>query len=219
MAGKSAILVGASGLVGRELLNYLLKGPEYEKVTILVREPLGLRHERLEERVFEFKDLAKYKDLFMANHVFCCLGTTIKKAKSQEAFKKVDVEYPLEAARLAKEMGAEKFLVISSMGANPKSRVFYSRMKGILEQGLKEIGIKTIHIFRPSLLLGDRKEVRLAESVSAILTNWISFIFIGSLKNYKPIAAEVVAKGMYKAANNRVEGIHTYLSSEIEKMP
>ena len=215
MESKSALLVGASGLVGGELLKCLLNSSEYSKVLIFVRKPLGLKHPKLEERMIEFDDLARYKDCFKVNDVFCCLGTTIKKAGSQEAFKKVDVEYPLEIARLAKKMQAEKYLVISSMGANPKSSVFYSRMKGLLEQKLKEISIKSIHIFRPSLLLGDRKEFRIGESVSSSLTKGISFIFIGPLKKYKPIDAKTVATGMHNAAQNNREGIYTYLSDEI----
>ncbi|HBV88599.1 MAG TPA: oxidoreductase [Desulfosporosinus sp.] len=215
MVGKSALLVGASGLVGGELLNCLLNGTEYSRVLIFVRKPTGLKHLKLEEHLIEFNNLPYYKEFFEVNDVFCCLGTTIKKAKSQAAFKKVDVEYPLELAKLAKEMKVEKFLVISSMGANPKSPVFYSRMKGLLEEELKMISIKSLHIFRPSLLLGDRKEFRIGESISAYLTKGISFIFIGPLKKYKPIDAKRVAKGMYKAAQSRSEGIFTYLSNEI----
>lgn len=215
MVGKSALLVGASGLVGSELLNCLLNGTEYSRVLIFVRKPTGLKHPKLEERLIEFKNLPRYKEFFEVNDVFCCLGTTIRKAKSQAAFKKVDVEYPLELAKLAKEMKVEKFLVISSMGANPKSRVFYSRMKGLLEQELKEISIKSLHIFRPSLLLGNRKEFRIGESISASLTKGISFVFVGPLKKYKPIDAKTVAKGMYKAAQSTSEGIFTYLSDEI----
>lgn len=218
MVDKSALLFGASGLVGGELLNCLLKGTEYSKIIVFVRKPLGLKHPKLEERVTEFEDLSRHKDCFEVNDVFCCLGTTIKKAKSQEAFKKVDVEYPLEIARLAKEMRAEKFLIISSMGANSKSSVFYSRMKGLLEQKLKEISIKSLHIFRPSLLLGDRNEFRFGESVSSFLTKAISFVFVGTLKKYKPIEAETVANGMYKAAQSKNEGIYTYLSNEIAEM-
>jgi len=218
MQGKSATLVGASGLVGGELLNYLLNGPEYARVLVLVRKPLGIKHPKLEERVIEFECLARYKDCFKVNEVFCCLGTTIKKAGSQEAFKKVDVDYPLEIAKLAQEMQAEKFLIISSMGANPKSSVFYSRMKGLLEERLKEIGINYLHIFRPSLLLGNRKEFRLGETVSAFLTKGLSFVFVGALKKYKPIAAKTVASGMYKAAQRMAEGIHIYLSNEIAEI-
>ncbi|MCO1604157.1 NAD-dependent epimerase/dehydratase family protein [Desulfosporosinus nitroreducens] len=218
MLGKSALLVGASGLVGGELLTYLLNGKEYSKVLIFVRKTLGIKHPKLEERLIKFEDLAGYKDYFEVNDVFCCLGTTIKKARSQEAFKKVDLEYPLEIARLAKEMKAEKFLVISSMGANPKSSVFYSRIKGLLEQELKDISIKSLHIFRPSLLLGARREFRFSESASAFITKGISFIFVGSLKKYKPINAKTVAAGMYKAAQSETVGIHTYLSNEIAEL-
>lgn len=218
MVGKSALLFGASGLAGGELLNCLLSSAEYAKVKILVRKPLGLKHIKLEERVIDFNELAQNKDYFMVNDVFCCLGTTIKKAKNQETFKKVDVEYPLEIAKLAKEMGTEKFLIISSMGADPNSVVFYSRMKGLLEQELKTMRIDSLHIFRPSLLLGDRKEFRFGESVSALLTKRISFIFVGMLKKYKPIAAKTVALGMYQAAQREGEGIYTYRSDEITNM-
>ena len=218
MVGKSALLVGASGLVGSELLNCLLIAPEYSKVLVIVRKPLCLKHPKLEERVIEFEDLVLYNDCFKVEDVFCCLGTTIKKAQSQEAFKKVDVDYPLVMARLAKDMQAEKFLIISSMGANPDSTVFYSRMKGLLEQKLKVIGIRSLHIFRPSLLIGDRNEFRLGETVSTLLTKGLSFIFIGSLKKYKPITAKAVASAMYRAAQRKEEGIHTYLSHEIPEI-
>ncbi|KJS87675.1 MAG: oxidoreductase [Peptococcaceae bacterium BICA1-8] len=218
MENKSALLVGASGLVGGKLLNFLLASPEYTKVLILVRKPLGVKHPKLEERVIEFEDLAQYKDCFKVQDVFCCLGTTIKKAKTQEAFKRVDMDYPLEIAKITSEMGAKKFLVVSSMGANPKSTIFYSRMKGLLEQKLTEVGIGSLHIFRPSLLLGDRKEFRFGEKVSGFLTIGLSFIFVGSLKKYKPIKAKAVALAMYKAAQRNEEGIHTYLSNEITEM-
>ncbi|MEL1134693.1 oxidoreductase [Desulfitobacterium sp. THU1] len=218
MTPKSALLFGASGLVGSELLKLLLNGPEYEKVIIFVRKSLELKHPILEEVVLEFDDLAQYKACFDVNDVFCCLGTTIKKAGTQEAFRKVDVEYPLEIARLAKEMGAEKFLVISSMGANPRSRVFYSRMKGLLEQELKKIGIASLHIFRPSLLLGDRREFRLGESVSATLSKRLPFLFAGPLSKYKPIGGETVAQGMILAAQSGAEGVFIRESHEIEEM-
>lgn len=218
MAGKSAILFGASGLVGGELLNCLLDAPEYDKVIVLVRKALGIKHDKIEEVKVNFDDLAEHKALFKVNDVFCCLGTTIKKAKSREAFKKVDVNYPLEIARVAKEMGAERFLVISSMGANVDSKAFYSRMKGLLEQKLQEIGFKSLHIFRPSLLLGERKEFRLGESAASFITKGISFIFVGGLKKYKPIAGKTVAKGMYRAAQIKNEGINIYLSNQIAEM-
>jgi len=187
MTGKSALLAGASGLVGNELLTVLLSAGEYSKVIVLVRKPLGILNPKLEEKVINFEELAQHKNSFKVNDVFCCLGTTIKKAKSQEAFKKVDVDYPLEMARLAQEMQSERFLIISAMGANPDSSIFYSRMKGLVEQKLKESDIKSVHIFRPSLLLGNRKEFRFGEVVSSFFMKGLSFLFFGSLKKYAPI--------------------------------
>lgn len=216
MEGKSAMLVGASGLVGGELLNYLLGAPEYTKIISLVRKPQGLRHPKLVEKVVDFDQLHLYKDCFNVADVFCCLGTTITIAKSRDAFKKVDVDYPLEIAKLAKVVPVEKFLIISSMGANSKSTVFYSKMKGLLEEQLMEIGITSLHIFRPSLLVGNRKELRLGEKVSAFLGKKLAFVFVGSLKKYKPIEAKRVALGMYKAAQQKNIGTHIYRSDEID---
>lgn len=218
MANKSALLLGASGLVGKELLELLLNSPIYEKVIILVRKPLKREHPKLEEVEIEFEALAEHKEYFMVNDVFCCLGTTIKKAGSQEAFRRVDVQYPLAAARIAKEMGVEKFLVISSMGADHQSKVFYSRMKGLLEHSLKELMLPSLHIFRPSLLLGDRNEFRLGESVAAFMSKGISFLFAGPLKKYRPIEAKTVAQGMVQAAQRQTEGATVYLSHEIEAL-
>lgn len=210
------MIVGASGLVGGELLNYLLQAPEYTRIISLVRKPQGIKHPKFEENVVDFEHLEEYKDCFNVHDVFCCLGTTIKTAKSREAFKKVDVDYPLKIAKLAQAVPVEKFLIISSMGANSKSTVFYSRMKGLLEEQLMELGIKSLHIFRPSLLVGNRKEIRLGEKVSAFLAKGLSFAFIGRLKQYKPIEAKRVAHGMYKAAQLKNLGTHSYLSNEID---
>lgn len=218
MENKSAIVVGAGGLVGSELLQCLLNAPEYTNVCILVRKPLGISHPKLTEVVISFDEMAQYKDCFKVHDVFCCLGTTIKKAGSQEAFKKVDVDYPLEMASLAQQMQAEKFLVISSMGADPKSKVFYSRMKGLLEQTLRLSGLQSLFIFRPSLLLGERKEHRLGEKVAAGIFTGISFLFVGKLKKYKAIEAKTVARGMYKAAQLESWGVHIYLSDEIDQL-
>ncbi len=215
MVGKSAILVRASGLVGGELLNLLLHGEAYSKVIVMGRRSLNLEHPKLEEIIVDFDLLDQYKESFRVDEVFCCLGTTIKKAKSKEAFKKVDVDYVLGLAKIAKEMKVEKFLIVSSMGANQKSSIFYSKMKGLVEESLKEIGFNFLHIFRPSLLLGQRQEVRSGESAAAFLSKGLSFLLIGGLRKYKPIQAKSVAKGMYNAALYTNAGYHTYMSDEI----
>lgn len=218
MEGKSALIVGASGLVGNELLSHLLSGEEYGKIVVLVRQSLNIEHLKLEEIVFDFDKMADYKDIFKVDDVFCCLGTTIKKAKSKVKFKKVDVDYPLEMAKLSKDQQVDRFLIISSMGANPNSIAFYSRMKGMLEQQLKELKLNSLHIFRPSLLLGARKETRVGEIVGTLLAKGLRFGFIGPLEKYKPIEAKQVALGMYKMAQSEVTGDHTYPSKEIDEM-
>lgn len=215
MESKSAILVGASGLVGGELLNLLLNSEEYSKVIVLGRRSLNLEHPKLEEIIVDFERLDQYQEKFSVDEIFCCLGTTIKKAKSKEAFKKVDVDYVLSLAKIAKEMKVEKFLIVSSIGADKQSAIFYSKMKGLVEEGLKEIGFSSLYIFRPSLLLGQRQEVRSGESAAAFLSKGLSFLMLGGLRKYKPIEAKVVAKGMYNAAQSTNAGYHTYMSDKI----
>ncbi len=218
MENKTALIVGASGLVGNELLKFLLSGQEYAKIIALVRKPLNIKHPKLEEKIINFDNMADHKGFFKVNDIFCCIGTTIKKAKSRAEFEKVDVDYPVEMAKLSKEKQVEKFLIVSSMGANPSSRVFYSRMKGVLEERIKEIGLNSLHIYRPSLLLGNRKEDRIGENAGKLLAKKLLFAFAGPLEKYKPIEAETVALAMYKTAQRDVYGVHIYPSNEISKI-
>ena len=215
---KTSLIVGATGLTGKALLHNLLEADEYDKVMVLVRKPISISNEKLIQRVVDFDKLYVYKEQFIADDVFCCLGTTIKKAKTKEAFKKVDLQYPLEIARLTKENGARQFLVISAMGANPKSAVFYSQAKGLMESELQKIGFDTLHIFRPSMLLGNRDEFRLGEKVGIVLFKLLSWLFVGSLKKYKAIHTDVVAKAMYKAAQAEKIGVNIYPSDKIKLM-
>ncbi len=216
--GKSALLAGASGLVGSELLQLLLNSREYCRITAIVRRPLGITHNKLHQVVVDFDRLDSYRQEFAVEDVFCCLGTTIKQARSQEAFKHVDVDYPLEIARLALGSQAKKFLIVSSMGANAKSLVFYSRMKGVMEEELKQLGFPALHIFRPSLLMGERREPRFGENVAAHIAKAIPILFSGPLKKYRPIEAKQVATAMYAAAQSTNNGTFTYSSDQIWSM-
>lgn len=218
MGEKSALLLGASGLVGSELLQCLLNEKGYNTIVILVRKPLGIKHPKLIEIQADFGHLELYRDHFKVDDVFCCLGTTIKKAKTREEMTKVDVGYPLTAAKLAQEEGAKQFLVISSMGADPQSSFAYSRMKGTLEMELSNVGFQALHIFRPSLLLGQRKESRLGESAAAAIFPPLSFLLVGPLKKYRAIQAKTVAQAMYRAAHNHNQRTTVYLSNEIEAL-
>jgi uncharacterized protein YbjT (DUF2867 family) len=215
---KSALLVGATGLVGYELLTILLQQPEYETVKVFTRKKIEINHPRLEQIIVDFDNLSRQKEHFKVNDVYCCLGTTIKKAGTQEAFRKVDFEYPVDIANLARENGVEKFLIISAMGADKHSKVFYNRVKGEVEEEIKKVGFTALHIFRPSLLLGKRKEFRLGEKIAIVVSPILSVAMVGSLKKYKPIQAKDVAFAMYRAGQNKAHGNFMYLSDQIQSI-
>lgn len=218
MAGKTALIAGATGLVGNELLQFLLKEKAYDKVVALVRRPLAIKHPKLEEIIVDFDKLEDYKDCFTVDDVFCCLGTTIKKARTKEAMWKIDVDYPVEIAKLASSHGARKFMLVSSMNADPNSPIFYSKMKGKLEETIKQIPYESISIFRPSLLLGNRQEFRLGERAAAAIFTKVPFLFAGPLKKYRAIEGKTVASAMYKAAQENKPGITIYPSEQIQKI-
>jgi len=215
MKRKTALVVGATSLVGKELVKILIAAEEYEKIIVWVRRPLGINHRKLEEKKIDFERLATYEIDEGIDHLYCCLGTTIKKAGTKEAFKVVDFGYPLLLAKKAKEARVHQFIIISSMGAAVNSRSFYSRTKGEMEEALKELDLVGLHIVRPSLLLGKRGEVRIGEQIAKVLTSLVSFIFISFLEKYKPISAKVVAGAMYRVANQELTGNHIYESDRL----
>jgi uncharacterized protein YbjT (DUF2867 family) len=218
LAGKTALIAGATGLIGNELLNFLLNANEYEKVVAIVRRPLSEKHPKLEEKIVDFDKLEDYIDVFSVDDVFVCLGTTIKKAKTKEAMWKIDVDYPISIARLASSQGARKFLLVSSMNADPDSPIFYSKMKGKLEEEIKQFTFETTTIFRPSLLLGNRDEFRFGERLSAAIFTVVPFLFAGPLKKYKAIEGKTVAKAMYRVAQENKNGVTIYPSEQIAEI-
>ncbi|MGB8955302.1 MAG: oxidoreductase [Tumebacillaceae bacterium] len=215
---KSALLLGASGLVGSSLLRLLLEGADYEKVTVFVRRELKLEHPKLVQRVVDFERLGEFSAEFRVDDVFCCLGTTIRKAGSQEAFRKVDFTYPVECAKLAKAEGAERFLIITAMGANARSGIFYNRVKGEVEEALMGLHLPSLHIFRPSLLLGERAEMRVGESIGIKLAPVLGAVLVGPLRKYRAIEGRVVAKAMYRVAQGVDARVHVYLSDRIAEV-
>jgi uncharacterized protein YbjT (DUF2867 family) len=218
LAGKTALIAGATGLIGKELLQFLINGNEYDKVVAVVRRSVEISHPKLEERIVDFDHLDQYNEIFAVDDVFCALGTTIKKAKTKEAMWKIDVDYPVAIARLASSQGAKKFLLVSSMNANPDSPIFYSKMKGKLEEEIKQISFETTAIFRPSLLLGERNEFRLGESTAAAIFTKMPFLFKGPFKKYKAIEGRTVASAMYQAAQKDAPGLTVYPSERIQEM-
>jgi uncharacterized protein YbjT (DUF2867 family) len=215
---KSALVLGATGLIGKELVKVLDESDQYENIKCLVRRPIELESKICEEHIVDFNELHKYHELFKVSDVFCCLGTTIKKAKTKEAFRKVDYEYPEEAAKLAKENGAEKFLIVSSMGADPKSLFFYSRVKGDVEEALISLNLPSLHIFRPSLLLGERSEFRLGEKIAEKASGVMNKLMVGPLRPFRGIQARKVAAAMAFVAQSNKKGNNIYLSHEMDSM-
>ena len=201
---RSALLVGATGLVGGRLLNRLLAHPDYDRVTIWVRRPVSLRIHKFSQLVVDFERLADYAAQFDAQDVYVALGTTIKNAGSQEAFRKVDFDYPLALARIAKERGAQRFLLVSALGANARSRVFYSRVKGEVEEAIAGVGIAQTWFFRPSLLTGPRVQDRRGERVGTAIGRVVAPFLIAGLRKYRPIAGDAVAAAMVYAATHDV---------------
>lgn len=191
---RSALLVGATGLIGGFLLERLLASPRYTRVGVWVRRPLTRADVKLAERVIDFGKLEA--ETVDAEDVYCCLGTTIKVAGSQETFRRVDFEYPVALARTAARDGAKRLLVVSALGADPRSSVFYNRVKGDMEAAVKAAGVPATHIFRPSLLSGPRAEARLGERVGLV----VGAVLGPLLGGYRPIHADIVAAAMLAVA-------------------
>lgn len=215
---KTAIISGASGLVGNNLLNLLLNSKKYKKVYCLVRKELAIQHPNLEQIIFDYNNDNSYLNLPKADEVFCCLGTTIKNAGSQKAFKKVDLEYPLKLAKAVLKKEAKAYHVITALGASSDSNIFYNKVKGELEDELKKLKFEQLYIYRPSLLLGNRKEQRLGEKFGTVFMKSFNFLMQGSLKKYRAIQAEDVAKAMLYAATNDLSKLKIILSDEIQAL-
>lgn len=191
-----AFVVGATGLVGRQLLAELVAEPRVERIVAVTRRPLDLSHEKLEVLVTELDELEDALAKRQATHAFCCLGTTIAKAGSQAAFRHVDHDLSLAFGRACVEAGVEKLLVVTALGADPRSRVFYNRVKGELERDLAALGLPELHLLRPSLLLGEREERRRAEALAMALAKPLGALLAGPLAKYRAIDASDVAKAL-----------------------
>ncbi len=215
---RAALILGATGLVGGHCLELLLKDEAYDKVITLGRREIPLEHPKLEQHVIDFERLNEAVDLIKAQDVFCCLGTTIKKAGSQEAFYKIDFTYAHETAKLAQQNGAEQFLLVSALGADPKSRIFYNRVKGEVEAAVSRLPFHGVQIFRPSLLLGQRAEFRRGEQIAEKAAKIFSFIFVGPLKKYRPIHARNVAEAMVRVAKEQPAGVNILESETIRAL-
>ena len=215
--GRSALLLGATGLVGSRCLDLLLADERYRRVRVVARRRPGLRHARLDFHQLDFEELEARPALFRVDDVYCCLGTTIAKAGSEAAFRRVDLDYPVRAAELALEAGADQFLVVSALGADPGSRLFYNRVKGEMEVAVKRLPFRAVWILRPSLLLGERAERRPGERIATLLLRPLAPLMRGRLRRYRPIEARDVAAAMLALAHSGGTG-GVVENEEIERM-
>lgn len=208
-----ALIAGATGLVGNLLLDQLLAGNHYERVIALSRKPLPKSHPKLHNLVVNFDNLEAHASDMKADDIFCCLGTTIRQAGSQEAFRKVDHDYPVQVARITRAQGAHQFLLVTAMGSDKSSSIFYNRVKGEVEDAIGNLGFEAYHIFQPSMLLGERTEHRAGESVGKKFMVALDFLIP---KKYKAIEAVRVARGMYQTALRHQAGRHIHDSAELQ---
>ena len=215
---KTAVVIGATGLTGTHLVAALLQDPVFDKVKVLVRQPWAHSRPKLESIVVNFDDEAGLDPALQGDVLFCCIGTTIKKAGSQENFRAVDYGIPVRCARIAHEQGVSQFLMISSIGANPHSRNFYLRTKGETEEAVLKAGFSSTCIFRPSFLIGQRKEFRLGEWIGKYLIQLFYFLLQGRWKKYRGIKAATVANAMLVAAKQKDAGVHVFESDAIQQM-
>lgn len=215
---KTALVVGATGLVGSELVALLTADDFYTTVKVLVRREPEYSHPKLKVIVDDFSDIAGLDQKLKADHVFCCLGTTMKKAGSKEAFYKVDFHYPLEIAKYSQKQGATQFCLVSALGANVQSKIFYNRVKGEIEVAISSIPFQGINIFRPSLILGERNERRIGEKFAKLISGLLAVLLVGPLKKFKPIHARDIAQGMVKIAKQELKGFYIFESDQIKRI-
>jgi uncharacterized protein YbjT (DUF2867 family) len=213
----TATLIGATGLIGGHLLEELLKDGYFDTIRILIRRPIEFTHPKLEKKLVDFTYAESFRlALDGSDTVFSAIGTTQKKVKGDKAaYRKVDYDIPVNAARFCKMTGCDKFIFVSSVGANSKSNNFYLKLKGEVEDAVKAVGLKSVHIMRPSMLLGDRKEFRFGEKIGSPVMKAISFLLPSK---YRPIHGRDVAKAMLALARNEKKGCDNYEFATIKDL-
>jgi len=209
---KIALLAGSTGLIGNQLLELLLLDSHYSKIIALSRKPLSITNPKLENIVLEVEQLGNHQ--LKADDVFCCLGTTMKQAGSKAAFRKVDFDYPLQLAKILKANGAQQLLLVSALGANKNSGIFYNQVKGEVEGAITSVGFKALHIFRPSLLLGSRKDHRSGEEAAKVFYKIFGFLIP---KKYQGLESIKVARAMQSLAKQEHTGVSVYESNALQK--
>ncbi|QXP73818.1 NAD(P)H-binding protein [Tenacibaculum sp. AHE15PA] len=215
---KTAIILGATGLTGSNLLTKLINDNRYENIKLFSRSKIDGLPTKVTQYIGDLLKLEDFKADFTADEVFCCIGTTAKKTPDKNLYKKIDHGIPVAAAKLAKENKITTFLVVSAMGANKKSSVFYNKTKGEMENDVLLQNIEKTIILRPSLIGGERKERRILEQIGLSVFKIIQPLFVGKLKNYKIIDADNIAQAMVQLANNKNHTEVIITSNQIIKL-
>lgn len=213
-----AVIAGASGLIGSYLVDMILQSTVYQNVTILVRKELPLNHPKLKQIVVDFDHLDQHQSEINGHVLFCCLGTTRKKTPDREVYRKIDHDYPLQLAQIAKKNCMAHYHLVSALGANASSSIFYTRLKGEVEADIERVDMPSLHIYRPSLLTGARSEDRKEERFMAALMKFVNLFLWGSLCKYRSIPAETVARAMCKQSLLKQEGVFIHPSDQIKEI-
>lgn len=209
---RRALLAGATGLIGSQLLPRLLADPRYTEVAVLTRRALGVAHPKLAVTLTDFVDMEAMGSALRADDVYCCLGATMARAGSRAAFERVDYGLVVELAQAARNAGSRQFLVVSSIGASLGSPSFYGRTKARMERALRVLGYEALHIMRPSLLLGEREERRPLESFAQRLAPLLSPLLRDGLARYRPVPAAEVAEAMHAYALQERRGVQVHVA-------
>ena len=217
---KTATIIGASGLIGSELLALLLKDETYTNVRVIVRRTLPIKQKKLEQVIIDFSDIGALQSAIDGSEVvFCSIGTTNKKVNGdKDAYQKVDYDIPVNSAKACAKAGVEIFVLISAVGANAASNNFYLNLKGRVEVEIKKIGIDYLYILQPSVLIGKRNEKRLGEQIGQVIISFLSPLLIRSFQKYKPIKASAIARVMLILAKGNKAGIHTLTFKDMTKL-
>lgn len=215
---KTAIILGATGLTGNHILHKLIEDKNYETIKLFSRSKIDGLPKKVKQFIGDILDLAQFKANFTADEVYCCIGTTAKKTPDKTLYKKIDYGIPFAAAKLSKENNIATFLVVSAMGANAQSTVFYNKTKGEMEHDVLKQNIINTFILRPSLIGGERKESRILEKIGLVVIKIIQPLFIGKLKEYKIIDAENIAQAMINLANTKNNAGVIITSNDIKKL-
>ena len=215
---KRVIIVGATGLVGNHLTHFLLDDNDVAEVVVLTRRALGIKHVKLHQVVTDFRDPSLLQSEIFGDGLFCCLGTTMKKAKTKAAFEWVDLDLPVMLGNIAKKNNIPAYLLVTSLGANPRSKIFYNRTKGKVEEAIQSLNFETCIIFRPSMLMGQRNEKRMAESIGQWIMQRTQWLMTGKLRKYRPIEGKQVAKATVYYYKKMDVGHRLVLSDEMMKL-